>query len=74
MDLDDPYDQILVERRVPPIAIESLESLEMPVRMLPDLDDRVGHAQLIVSDVDGDMVAASDPRSEGSAIFVERGP
>jgi gamma-glutamyltranspeptidase len=74
MNLDDPYDQILVERRAPPIAIESLESLEMPVRTLPYLDDRVGHVQLIVTGLDGEMVPASDPRSEGSAIFVERGP
>ena len=70
--VDDPYDQILVEGRVPPIAIKSLESLDLRVRTLPDFDDRVGHVQLLVSDCDGEMAAASDPRSEGSAIVVER--
>jgi gamma-glutamyltranspeptidase/glutathione hydrolase len=72
--VDEPYDQILVEGRVPSVAKESLEALDMPIRMLPDFDNRVGHVQLVVSDADVGITAASDPRSEGCAIVVERRP
>jgi gamma-glutamyltranspeptidase/glutathione hydrolase len=67
----DAADQILVEEGVPAVAVRSLEETGMPVRRIPDLDDSVGHSQLIVREAGG-FIAASDPRSEGAALVIER--
>jgi gamma-glutamyltranspeptidase/glutathione hydrolase len=68
---DDAPDQILVEEGVPEAAVRSLAKTGMPIRRLPDLDDSVGHSQLIVREPDG-FIAASDPRSEGAAVVIKR--
>ena len=67
----DSADEILLEESVPATARESLEGLGLPVTVLPDLDDSLGHSQLIVRAEDGRFMAASDPRSEGAAIVLE---
>lgn len=68
----DAFDQILIEESVPEAALTSLEGTGMPIRRIPDLDDLAGHSQLIVCGERGGFTAASDPRSEGAAIVVER--
>jgi len=67
----DSADEILLEEGVPAAARESLEDLGLPVTVLPDLDDSLGHSQLIVRADDGRFTAASDPRSEGAAVVLE---
>ncbi len=67
----DSVDEILLERGVPEEARASLAELGLPVTVLPDLDESVGHAQLIVRGDDGRLSAASDPRSEGGAVVLE---
>jgi gamma-glutamyltranspeptidase len=72
MEVDSPPDEVLYESRVPDVARESLERTGFPCRELTAYDENVGHAQLITVGADGELVAASDPRSEGAAIVVER--
>lgn len=67
----DSADEILLEGGVPAAARESLADLGLPLTVLPDLDDSLGHAQLIVRADDGGLAAASDPRSEGAAVVVD---
>jgi len=67
----DSADEVLLEEGVPAAARESLEDLGLPVTVLPDLDDSLGHSQLIVRVDDGRLTAASDPRSEGAAVVLE---
>jgi gamma-glutamyltranspeptidase/glutathione hydrolase len=72
MEVDSPPDEVLYESRIPDVARESLERTGFPCRELTAYDENVGHAQLITVGPDGQLVAASDPRSEGAAIVVER--
>lgn len=67
----DSVDQILLEEGVPAAARDSLADLGLPLDVLPDLDDSLGHSQLIVRTEDGRFTAASDPRSEGAAVVLE---
>jgi gamma-glutamyltranspeptidase len=39
----------------------------MRLEILADWDEKVGHAQLVVRDDDGQLHAASDPRADGAA-------
>ena len=72
MEVDSPPDEVLFESRVPHVARQSLERTGFPCRELTAYDENVGHAQLIMLGTDGTLFAASDPRSEGAAIVVER--
>ncbi len=56
-----------LEARVPGWVRESLERAGFAISMLDDLDEGVGHAQLIRVLDDGTLVAATDPRADGEA-------
>lgn len=57
---------LTMESGVPAPARAALEGLELQLAQLERYDSQLGHAQMIVTETDG-FVAASDPRSEGSA-------
>ncbi len=59
--------RVVAERSVPPSAIEGIEAAGFKVDLIADLDEAVGHAQVIAVDGSGAFVAASDPRADGSA-------
>lgn len=75
----DEGDMIIVEDDLPALASQSLATSLLRVRSVSEVDKIVsnaqlflGHAQLIVHEEDGQFAAASDPRSEGSAMVVRR--
>ncbi len=57
-----------LEGRVPAWVRESLERSGYAITVLDDLDEGVGHAQLIRVLDDGTLVAATDPRADGEAV------
>jgi gamma-glutamyltranspeptidase len=60
--------RLVMERRVP-ISVRAIVARSQPnIVELSDWDEQVGHAQLIVSDQQGQFDAASDPRADGSAV------
>lgn len=59
-------DEIFVEGTVPAATRRALEGSGMALRDLPDLDEAVGHAQVIIGE-GATVEAAADPRSDGSA-------
>jgi gamma-glutamyltranspeptidase/glutathione hydrolase len=62
------YDEgeLLAEGRVPESCLAVLRATAMPVGLLEDFDETVGHAQYVLIDEDGPVEAASDPRADGS--------
>ncbi len=57
-----------LEGRIPDPVVHELERLGQPVRMLPDWDDNVGHAQAIRVGKDGFLEGGADPRGDGAAL------
>jgi gamma-glutamyltranspeptidase len=55
------------EARVPKHVREALERTGFPVTVLGDVDEGVGHAQLIVRKRNGAFDVGSDPRADGEA-------
>jgi gamma-glutamyltranspeptidase len=58
---------IHAEARVPKHVREALERTGFPVTVLGDVDEGVGHAQLIVRKRNGTFDVGSDPRADGEA-------
>jgi gamma-glutamyltranspeptidase len=59
---------IQAEGRVPTTAIEALATAGWPIVRLEDFDFQAGEAQVIEHLPDGRLIAASDPRSDGTAL------
>ena len=66
MDLH-PGRSVELEAGVPRWVREALERSDFALTLLGELDDGVGHAQLIRVADDGTLVAATDPRADGEA-------
>lgn len=60
-------ERVSVESGITDVAEQSLEDAGFAVLTLPEHDDGAGHVQVVRS-VDGELVAASDPRADGSAL------
>ena len=60
---------VLAEEDVTPAALEAIASAGYALRIVPPHTERLGHSNLIRIDAAG-YSAASDPRSDGSAIVV----
>lgn len=69
-DAGDVEATITVERDVPEATLTSLQASGLKPRLVPPRDENLGHSNLIRV-VAGGYDAASDPRSDGSAIVVE---
>jgi oxamate amidohydrolase len=58
-----------LEGRIPDEVVRELELRGQPVKMLPDWDDNMGHAQAILMDRErGVMEGGADPRGDGVAL------
>ncbi|QMU96005.1 gamma-glutamyltranspeptidase [Microbacterium esteraromaticum] len=64
----DTPDTVTVENGVDAALVAEFDRTGLAVKRIPDLSDVVGHANLIELDGLGGMTAASDPRSDGSAV------
>jgi gamma-glutamyltranspeptidase len=58
---------VVAERRVPDHVIEDFHAAGITADTLSDWDEGVGHAMLIARARNGELHAASDPRSDGAA-------
>jgi gamma-glutamyltranspeptidase/glutathione hydrolase len=67
LDVDSDDDVILLERSAGPAVADAFGAAGMPVELLDDMDEGVGHAQLIWIGLDGTLEAATDPRADGAA-------
>jgi gamma-glutamyltranspeptidase/glutathione hydrolase len=72
LDVDSADDVILLERSAGPESADAFDAAGMPVELLDDLDEGVGHAQLIWRGPDGTLEAATDPRADGAAAAGQR--
>jgi len=61
--------QVVAERNVPEAAIASIEAAGFAVEWVGELDENVGHTQMIGL-ADGAFLAGSDPRADGSAVVM----
>ncbi|MCU0868421.1 MAG: gamma-glutamyltransferase family protein [Burkholderiales bacterium] len=61
-------DTLKLESRFAPPVAERLARLGHRVEVLDAYDEAVGHAGAIVRGLDGALVGASDPRSDGAAV------
>ena len=68
----DHSDNLKMESRFDPMLIAVLRQRGHNITMLADYDETVGHAGAIVRHPDGQLEGASDPRSDGAAIAVNR--
>jgi gamma-glutamyltranspeptidase/glutathione hydrolase len=66
-----PTDVTRVEASAAP-TVGRFRDAGMTVEVLADRDEEVGHGQLVIRDRDGGLQAGSDPRSDGTAVFVTR--
>lgn len=58
-----------LEGRISDEVVRELQRRRQPVRMLPNWDDNMGHAQAIRIDADtGLLEAGADPRGDGAAV------
>lgn len=67
LDAGTPDDIVLLERSAGDKTAERFRAAGMQVDLLGDLDEGVGHGQLIWCRPDGALEAATDPRSDGAA-------
>jgi gamma-glutamyltranspeptidase len=72
LDVDSADDVILLERSAGPAVADAFGAAGLPVELLDDVDEGVGHAQLIWRGPDGALEAATDPRADGAAAAGER--
>lgn len=67
---------VMVEEDVPDVAKAAIEAAGFALVTVPSQDEALGHSNVVRIDRDRDgrigYTAASDPRSDGSAIVVER--
>jgi gamma-glutamyltranspeptidase len=58
-----------LEARIPGEVVRGLELLGQPVKMLPEWDDNMGHAQAIrINREQGLLEGGADPRGDGAAL------
>lgn len=58
-----------LEGRIPDEVVRELELRGQPVKMLPEWDDNMGHAQAIRIDREhGFLEGGADPRGDGAAL------
>jgi gamma-glutamyltranspeptidase len=67
----DTNSTIYLESDAPSETVQSLTDDGFALKTVPPHDEWLGHANLIQVDSDGRFHAASDPRSDGSAVEVE---
>jgi gamma-glutamyltranspeptidase len=60
-------DVVVAERSVPPAALEAISGAGIGIMAVGDLDEEVGHGQLVRRTSTGELLAATDPRSDGQA-------
>jgi len=65
LELGTPPDTVNIESRLAALA-PRFSAHGMPTHLLGAWDEEVGHAQLIAIGDDGELVAATDPRADGS--------
>jgi hypothetical protein len=58
---------VVAERSVPPAALEAIAAAGLPIMAVADLDEEVGHGQLVRRGDGGELLAATDPRADGLA-------
>jgi len=63
----DDASRVFAESRVADSVTADMARAGMRLEILADWDEKVGHAQLVVRDDDGQLHAASDPRADGAA-------
>ncbi len=63
-----PSRDLWLEGRIHDPVVHELERLGQPVKMLPDWDDNVGHAQAIRISPEGYLEGGADPRGDGAAL------
>jgi gamma-glutamyltranspeptidase len=72
LDVDDPSDTVLVAARAGEEVSARFRDRGMPVVELAEVDESVGHAQVIRRTPGGALDAATDPRADGSAAVITR--
>ena len=63
------YSAVTAERDVPSDVLGSLRGARFSLRMVEPFDDEMGHAQVLRVGTEGVVDAASDPRSDGTAML-----
>ncbi|WP_060914977.1 gamma-glutamyltransferase family protein [Microbacterium oleivorans] len=66
----DAENSVIIEADVPREVREALSAGDLRPRVVPPRDEALGHSNLIVATETG-WDAASDPRSDGSAVIIE---
>jgi gamma-glutamyltranspeptidase/glutathione hydrolase len=66
-DLGEDGELVVAERSVASAALEAIAAAGLPVMAVADLDEEVGHGQLIRRAESGELLAATDPRADGLA-------
>lgn len=66
----DVENSVIIEADVPREVRDALSVGDLRPRIVPPRDEALGHSNLIIA-VEGGWDAASDPRSDGSAVVVE---
>ena len=64
---DDEVDLVLAERSVPSQALDSIAAAGLGIMAVADLNEEVGHGQLVRRTPTGELLAATDPRADGLA-------
>jgi len=64
---DDEVDLVLAERGVPSQALDSIAGAGLGIMAVADLNEEVGHGQLVRRTPTGELLAATDPRADGLA-------
>jgi gamma-glutamyltranspeptidase/glutathione hydrolase len=67
---DAPRDLLQIEAGIPSDTRRALLATHYPRRLLGELDDEVGHAQVVTLTRDGVIDAGSDPRTQGAGLVV----
>jgi gamma-glutamyltranspeptidase len=60
-------DLVMAERGVPSAALDSIATAGLGIMAVADLDEEVGHGQLVRRASGGELLAATDPRADGQA-------
>jgi gamma-glutamyltranspeptidase len=64
---EEQVDLVLAERGVPSPALDSIATAGLGIVAVGELDQEVGHSQLVRRTPDGELLAATDPRADGEA-------
>jgi gamma-glutamyltranspeptidase/glutathione hydrolase len=66
-DIGEDGELVVAERSVAPAALDAIAATGLPVMAVADLDEEVGHGQLVRRGEGGELLAATDPRADGLA-------